>query len=106
MCYFEHITFPLYSVVHGNIFLLQCAEHNTCLCHFPLYTAHAYLRSSEHATYFCYVPLLNLVLSKSVVNGYGHDERGSIPASFLLDVLCSGIKWPQRKPDRRTTYIS
>jgi len=133
--YFGHITFPLCSAVHGNmfllhsdvpstylchfplhtahaclssaehgnVFLLHSAVHSTYLCHFPLHTAHACFFSAEHGTYFCSVPLLSLVLSKSVVNGYGQCDRGSIPANFLLYALCSGVKRPQRKLDCRTT---
>jgi hypothetical protein len=96
-------TFPNYSAVHGKLFLLHSAVHSSCLCHFPLHMAHACLCSTEHGTYFCSVLILSLVLSKCVVNGYGQGDRGSIPANFLLDALCSGVKWPQRKPDRRTT---
>jgi hypothetical protein len=95
--------FLFHSAVHSKMFLLHSAVHSSCLCHFPLHMAHACLSSAEHGTFFRSVLLLSLVHSKCVVNGYGQGDRGSIPANFLLDALCSGVKWPQRKPDRRTT---
>ena len=87
----------------------------TYFCSIPQYTGciHAIfpctwhtlvsLSTAEHGTYFYSVPLLSLVLSKSVVNGYGQGDRGSNPANFLLDALCWGVKWPRHKPNRRTT---